>query len=211
MHNSGKLIILGSGGFGRELYQWVLDINSHGGALEVLGFLDDSTPVDTDVAGQRVLGHLAKVWDYPGVRFALAVNTPSARQRLVETLDLPDTSWVDIIHPSATRGERCEAGPGLIMCPHSGISVDIKMGCHVQLNSRCGIGHDAVLGDYCSLGPNSIVLGGAKLGDRVYLGSNSVVLPNAKLGNDVTIGANSNAMKTVPNGVTIYGSPGKRL
>jgi sugar O-acyltransferase (sialic acid O-acetyltransferase NeuD family) len=203
------LVILGASGFGRELLQWITDINSERATFQPLGFLDDAP--GGSVAGLPLLGSLDCVKDYPGVSFVLAVNNPSVRERIVQRLDLPAAAWADIIHPTATRGARCQTGPGLIMCPYSGLSVDIRLGCQAQLNTRAGVGHDADIGDYCTIGPNAIVLGNAVLGNRVSLGANSVVLPSARLGHDVTVGALSTAMRRVRDGVTLFGSPGKRL
>ena len=39
-----KIIIVGAGGFGRELLQWIKDINAQsksGGVWEIVGFIDD--------------------------------------------------------------------------------------------------------------------------------------------------------------------------
>ena len=37
-----KLIIVGAGGFGREVLQWALQSNDYGKKWEIAGFLDDN-------------------------------------------------------------------------------------------------------------------------------------------------------------------------
>ena len=44
---SGRIVIIGAGGFGREVLDIVEAINEAGGSLEFIGFLDDG-PVDVD-------------------------------------------------------------------------------------------------------------------------------------------------------------------
>jgi sugar O-acyltransferase (sialic acid O-acetyltransferase NeuD family) len=205
-----RVVLLGCGGFGRELFQWILDLNEAGGAMEVVGFLDDQA-TETRIPGVEVLGPLHLARELPGTRFALAINGPATRERIVTALDLPREAWVDVVHPTAIRGQRCATGVGLVLCPWASLSVDILLGDHVHCNTRSGVGHDAVLGDYCSLGPNAIVLGGAELGRRVYLGANSAVLPGSRIGDDVTLGAVSTAMRRVREGSTLAGSPGRRM
>ena len=206
-----RIVIIGAGGFGREVLQWLRDSCAGGKRLEFVGFLDDAPREAWSKMGKPIVGQVEAVADFQGVKFVVAVNAPVARQRLVERVNLPDERWADVVHPTATVGSGVRVGPGLVLCPYSGMSVDIQIGRHFQLNSRSGIGHDVVIGDFGTVGPNSNVLGNVRAGHRLNMGANAAILPGAMLGDDITVGAGATAMRRIPSGTVVYGSPGRRL
>ncbi len=204
------LVILGSGGFGRELTQWIQHINETRPTFEVRGFLDDHA-TESRIPEVPILGPLDRARTLGEVRFVLGIADPATKQRVVERLALPRHLWADILHPSAVLGARRSQGCGLILGPWSSLSIDTVVGDHVMLDCRAMAAHDVIVGNYCTLAPQALALGNVRLGDRVSLGASSVVLPGTQIGNDVKVGPLTTAMRRVPDGVTLFGSPGRRL
>ena len=83
------LLIIGTGGFGRETAQAALD---GGYAGPVLGFLDDDPArMGTTVAGLPVLGPPTAVADMPGAHVVVATGRPdnyTSRPAIVARLGL---------------------------------------------------------------------------------------------------------------------------
>jgi sugar O-acyltransferase (sialic acid O-acetyltransferase NeuD family) len=204
------LVILGAGGFGRELLSWIEDINSILPRYEAIGFLDDAS-TNQVVAGKPLLGALDQATRMEGVQFALAIAKPQVKAAVVQRLELAPEKWAELIHPTARIRERTTHGIGLILGPFSSLSVDVQVGNHLFLNGGAAIGHDSRLGDFCTLSPLAQILGGCMLGNRVSLGTSSVVAPGSILGDDVTLGPLTSTMRRVPDGVTLAAPPGRRL
>jgi len=80
---AGRLVIVGAGGFGREVLDVVDAINASGGAIEFLGFLDDG-PVNKDlleVRGATVLGGSDRIGALD-CAYVVGVVDPSVRRRI---------------------------------------------------------------------------------------------------------------------------------
>jgi hypothetical protein len=55
-----KIVIVGAGGFGREVKMLIDQININNREYELLGFYDDKIPEDIIVSGYKVHGIIAK-------------------------------------------------------------------------------------------------------------------------------------------------------
>ena len=88
--SSPGLVVIGSGGFGREAARAALDGGYSG---EVLGFLDDDPALTgATVAGLPVLGPIAAVADLPDAQVIVATGRPdnyTSRASIVGRLGLP--------------------------------------------------------------------------------------------------------------------------
>lgn len=203
-----KVLIVGAGGFGRELLAWCRQHPEHGCKWTVVGFLDDTT---NTVAGDvRVVGRIA---DYvpQGEKILLGLGMPATKHKVVEQLRLKRAVFHEFIHPSAIIGERVSLGIGTIVCPGAVLTSDVKLGEFVTINICASVGHDAVVGDYSTLSGHCDVTGHAKVGNRVFMGSHAVITPKCVVGDDAVIGAGAVVFSTVRPGTTMIGNPSRQL
>lgn len=209
------LIIVGAGGFGRELLQWVKEINLAEKASEnrwnILGFIDDNPDaLEGYACDYRILGTV-KDWEPKGgQRFVMAVAKPSTKEYLAKMLKSKGAVFVSVIHPTAYISDHVEMGEGIVMYPNSRINVNTKIGDFVTMLSS-GVGHDAQVGDYCTVSSFCDITGGVRLEERVFLGSHVTVIPNKRIGKDAYVGAGSVVVSNVKAGSLVMGNPAVRM
>ncbi len=208
-----RLLIVGAGGFGREVLQWALDIQKHGEVdWTVGGFLDANQDAfenfDIDFP---ILGDPADWQPSPEDRFIVAIGDPTIRLRVCRELQQSGAQFVSLVHPSAIVGSRCSIGTGTILCPGVTVTVDATIGDFVILNVRSCVGHDARVGDGCTVNDFCDITGNAVLGEGVFLGSHSSVTPSAKVGDYARVGAGSVVVRRVRANTTVMGPTAKRI
>ncbi len=204
------LIIVGAGGHGREVIEWVIDINKENPTWNVLGFIDDNlNTLDDKKSKYKIIG---KIYDWNIEKnqcFALGIASPVIKEKVTKLLMDRGAEFVSVIHPSARIAESATYGIGLVAYPNSGIGPDAYVGDFVTLLSS-KIGHDACVGDYTTISSHCGVNGGVILGKRVFLGSHVAIVPNKRIGDDVYVGLGSVVINDVENGIKVFGNPARR-
>jgi len=209
-----RILIIGASGFGRECLAWLEDVIASGREpdWEAGGFLDANPEALTKFAiDLPIRGNPADYVPEPQDRFICAIGDPATKLNICRSLKSRGAKFVNLIHPTAQIGPRCRIGEGLIMCPLSGLSVDITLGDFVTINGYAGVGHDAVLGDGCLLNAYCNVTGAAKLGEGVFMGGHAVVAPKVVVGDYARIGAGSVVVHRVRARSTVMGVPARRI
>jgi sugar O-acyltransferase (sialic acid O-acetyltransferase NeuD family) len=207
-----KIIILGAGGFGREVLQLIHNINQVKPKFDVLGFLDDGIENGTVIHQLQVLGNIGD-YDSLGAEGAvLAVGNTKTRKRIQMSLS-NDVAYPNIIHPLAVfhDPDRTEMGKGNIICAGSIFTTDIKLGHFNIINLSCTVGHDVRIGSFCSIMPGVHVSGEIQLEDGVYVGSGATLIKSIKLGEFSTVGAGALVHSNVNNEQTVAGVPARPL
>ena len=206
------LIIVGAGGFGRELLSVVSEINKVEPTWNVLGFIDDNiNALDGYNIEQKVLGTIKDWQPSDKEMFALSIAAPETKKKVAALLREKGAKFANIIHPTATISERTTLGEGVVMFGCVGISVDVKIGDFVFFNAYDGVGHDSVIGDYCTFGPKVCISGFTEMGECVNVGALASTHPGVKVGEHSTIGMNSCAIRRVKPGTTVVGVPAKAI
>jgi sugar O-acyltransferase (sialic acid O-acetyltransferase NeuD family) len=208
-----RLLIIGAGGFGREVLQWAQDVQVQSDVdWEVGGFLDANPQAFENFnIDLPVLGAPESWQPGPGDRFVCAIGDPTIRLRICRELQERGAEFVSLIHPSAIVGSRCHIGMGTILCPGVTVTVDATIGDFVILNVRSCVGHDARVGDGCTVNDFCDITGNAKLGEGVFLGSHSSVTPSASVGDYARVGAGSIVVRRVLANTTVMGPTAKRI
>jgi len=207
-----RLLIIGAGGFGREVYAWAGQISRDERDWEVGGFLD-ANPCALE-GFQRPVSVLADPATYvpqAADRFVCAIGDPKTRLALCRGLRERGGRFVTLRHPSVIVGTNCRIGDGCVLCPGAVLTSDVTLGDFVVVNVHACVAHDVVVGDGSILSPHSDVNGFGKLGEGVFLGSHAVVLPGAKVGDYGVVGAGSVVLKRVASHATVVGVPAKQI
>ena len=212
------LIIVGAGGFGRELAVWAPGALGYGTDWFFKGYIDD----DVSAVGGSILEKdkvdsdllLGRIHDFtPGESDVLvcAIADPFERERVVSSLRDKGGRFVNFIHRTALLAPDLLIGTGNIVCPFVTITCSVSVGNYNIFNSKTSVGHDVSIGDFNSIMGACNIGGGARIADKCFLGTQSVVMPNVKVGSSSKIGTGSVAIRAVPSGVTVFGCPAKRI
>lgn len=205
------LIIVGAGGFGREVLQWTKHCNQSETKWNIKGFIDDNMQsLDNYECDFKIIdtikSYIVKENDY----FAIAIAIPNVKKKIIEILKEKGAKFATIIHPTAIVGEFCEIGEGIIITPNAKISPNVKIGNYVTLLGS-GVGHDAVIGDYCTITGNCSVNGHVKIEEGVFIGSNSCIAPGKKIGAWSTVAMGSMVILNVKPNTKVMGNPARKI
>ena len=225
------LVIVGAGGFGREVAWLVHDINIHKPTWDLLGFVDANPEVHgTTVGGYPVLGGYEWVKKrVAGSREPLgcdgekdvelhavvAVGASAARRKIIRAIESPCLRYATLVHPTVlmerTSPMAARVGVGTVICANSILTVDVRVGDHVIINLACTVGHDTVIGDFATLLPTSNISGCSNLADGVLIGTGTQVLEGRTIGAGTIVGAGSVVVKDLPPSCTAVGAPARAI
>jgi sugar O-acyltransferase (sialic acid O-acetyltransferase NeuD family) len=205
-----SVVIVGAGGFGREVLEIFNDINKQEKKWDVLGFIDE----DKELKGKTinnfsVLGGLNWFENHKDVDCVCAIGEPEAKKKVIDALKKMNVHFCNAIHPSVIMSKFVEFGEDVIICAGTILTVNIKIGNHVIINLNCTIGHDAVIEDYCSLMPTVKISGNNHLYSGTYVGTGATFIHKLSIGAWSTIGAGAVVIKDIPENVVAVGTPAK--
>ncbi|MEZ5278006.1 MAG: acetyltransferase [Opitutaceae bacterium] len=206
-----RLLIIGAGTYGRELYWMSRTARGAGIDWTVEGFLSDvPDSLDTFPGFPPIVGPT----DYaPGEHdvFICAIGDPGDRDEVTRRIRARGGRFLNLIQPSALISGDVELGEGVIIESFVGIGTNTRIGDFCSVLGHVNIGHDVTIGNCVQLSPFACILGRADIGDNVLIGSHAVIFPGIKVGTGATVGAGAIAISHVAPGTTVFGNPAKRL
>jgi sugar O-acyltransferase (sialic acid O-acetyltransferase NeuD family) len=208
------IVIVGAGGFGREVLEIFKDQNRIKKRWNIVGFVDDDKKLHGKmVNGYPVLGDLdwLKEHNKENLSCVCAIGMPETRKKVVAELQKIDVKFSNAIHSSVLMSEFVELGDDVIICAGSILTVNIKIGDHVHIDTNCTVAHDVVIGSYCRLSPGVRVNGRDRLGEGVFVGSGATLVQEISVGNWSTIGAGAVVTEDIAENVVAAGIPAKEV
>ena len=206
-----NIIIVGAGGFGREVNLWAKDSFSKD-QYKIKGFLDDNPRIlgnyDMNVG---IIGDLNSYEIKNQDRFLFAIGEIDVKKNLVARLKKKGAKFLTLIHPTAIVANTAKIGQGVIICPFVTVSDHVQLGDFIIMNIYSSCGHDAKVGNYCILSPYATINGFVILEDEVFLGTHAAAIPYKKVGYKSKISANSVVMRDVAANKIVFGVPGKAI
>ncbi|WP_329129631.1 acetyltransferase [Streptomyces sp. NBC_01476] len=210
---STPLVIVGAGGFAREVAQAVGDL---AGQWRLMGHLDDNPALHgTEVDGVPVLGGCDAVPGFPErTRFVVCAGSPrdyAVRARLVRRLALPPERYATVVHPSAVVSASSAVGPGAVLLAQCVLTAAVQVGAHVAVMPQAVLTHDDVVGDFATIASGVRLGGGARLERGAYIGAGALVREYTMVGAWSLVGMGSAVLADVPPGEVWAGTPARRL
>ena len=203
-----EIVIVGAGGFGRELLHWAQDAFPSD-KFRIKGFLcKDPNELDGFHTKLPILGDENKYEVKDEDRFLFAIGNVDIKERVVSALKKKGARFISLIHPTARVAPTARIGEGVVICPFVIVSDCAEVGDFVTLNYYSSCGHDTKIGPYCILSPYAIVGGASILEERVFMGMHATIAPCKRVGRGSKISANSAAMNDVSPNTLVYGVPG---
>lgn len=205
-----RLLIVGAGGFGREVLCWAQDVEQAQKEWSIRGFLDDEPAALEGFDIQYpVVGPASTYRPDHDDLFICAIADPEIKLRVCEGLEERGAQFITLVHPTAIVGQKNTIGRGCILCPQIYVTTGVTLGRFVTINMNSGVGHDANVGEGTTLSAYCDVTGGVSLGKGVFLGSHASVLPGVVVGDYAKIGAGSVVVRNVRPRTSVFGVPAK--
>lgn len=209
-----KIVIIGAGGFGREVKMLIDQINLQSKKFEFLGFYDDGIAKSTVINGFNVLGSISDLIkiDYE-LSIVISIADPAIKKKIHNILKCnTNLNYPSLIHPNVLiGGDNVFIGNGCIICASNIITVNINIGNFVILNLGCTTGHDTSIGDYCSFMPSVNISGEVIIEDLVYVGTGAKIINLLSIGKSTIVGAGAVVSKSLPAQCTAVGIPAKPI
>jgi len=210
MEKTNKLIIVGGGGFCREVIWLARDCATK---WDIVGVLDDNPAMlQQTLCGIKVIGNIADCMNFPDANFVVAVGSPRTRRTIVDRMQLcGDVNFATLIHSSVLKSDFVEIGVGSIITAGCILTTQISLGRHSIVNLGCTIGHDVVAGDFCTLAPKIAVSGNVTFGAGVEVGTGSTIIQGLEIGQGSFVGAGAVVSKNIPPNVLVVGCPARQV
>ena len=206
------LLIIGARGFGREIYNHFLHCKEILGDVECKGFLDDNKEALEKFEGYPPI--ISSVEEYEPMDndvFICALGDPKWIKHYAEIIESKGGRFISLISPLSSISSNTIIGEGCIISKWVGISNDVKIGRHTTIDVFSDLGHDVQVGDFCHLGAYTFMGGYSKIGNQVTIHPRANILPHKTIGSESVVGAGSIVIRNVPEKITVFGNPAKRI
>ncbi len=220
VNSKKKLVIIGAGGFAREVRWLAEDVsksNKNNEHFDFAGYVVS----DLNITGEHdsvsdILGNFQWLSDNRNSFdcLAIGIGSPVARNEIATALEktFGIEYWPSLIHPSAQFDRKtCTVSRGVLICANVVGTVNVSFKEFSIINLSCTIGHEAVIGRATTLNPMANISGGVTLGESVLVGTGAQVLQYLDVGSNSTIGAGAVVNKPVISGTTVVGIPAKPI
>ena len=203
-----NLVIIGAGGFGRELCSAAREAVGFGERFRIKGFLD----ANPSALGRfndypPVIGAPDDYTPQPDDVFITALGNIAARRRCAALIKGRGGKFISIIHRSAWLGQNTVIGLGSFIAHNVVLTTDITVGCHVDIFHGTEIGHDSYVGDFAHVYSLCSVGGGVKIGKGAVLYPGARIVPGRTIGDGAVVGIGSVVLLNVKPGATVFGNP----
>jgi sugar O-acyltransferase (sialic acid O-acetyltransferase NeuD family) len=206
------LVIVGAGGFGREVADIARDLEAAGEQIRLLGYLDDGRIDELRLRAihATVIGTSARLRT-ADVGFVVAIGLGSVRSSIIENIGVLRAVPVTLISPKASVGTGTTLGPGCIMAAGARVTTGCVLGEHVNLHINASVGHDCRFDDFSTVFPGAVIGGDVHIEREATIGAGAVVLRGLTIGTGAMVGAGAVVTRDVAPGDVVVGAPARSL
>ncbi len=205
-----RCLVVGAGGFGREVVSWALDVKQ--AEWTIAGLLDaNPRALDGKDFPYPVLGDPDTWTPAEDEVFLCGLGIPEVRMRVCDGLRSRGARFLKLIHPTAVVGVRAEIGEGCIIAPQAVVSVNSTLERFTVINVCAYIGHDVRIGEGTLISGHCDIMGYVCIGRCCLIGGSAAVLPGRNVGEHSVVGAGSVAVHDVAARTTVVGVPARAL
>lgn len=202
------LIIIGAGGFGREMFGAAREAVGYGTEFDIKGYLDARADALAGFAGYPpVIGTVEGYGICPDDVFITALGDIAARRRCAEAVERRGGKFVAVVHRTASLGPNVVVGEGSFVAHNVVLTADVAVGRHVCVFHNTSIGHDTALGDYSHVYAQCAVGGAVRIGEGAAVYPGARIVPRRAIGEGAVVGIGSVVVLNVPAGTTVFGNP----
>lgn len=190
----------------------VIDIIEQQGMYEI-AFLTDDDPVlrGRVVYGYEVIGGKEELLASKINRGIVAIGSNTARRAVGTWLTNSGFKLVRAVHPNAQLARGVLIGAGTVIMAGAVVNSDTNVGNGVIINTGASVDHDCTIGDYCHIAPGATLCGNVQVDKECFICAGATVIPNLTIGCNVTVGAGATVIRSIPDNMTVAGTPARVL
>lgn len=206
------IVIVGAGGFGREILWLLQEQNKVNKRWNIKGFIDDDKNIK-NVMGYPVVSTIKRFADWPEkIAAVCCIGNSRARRDIIKYLSSnKNIDFPSIIANGVTYSESVAIGKGCIICESVVMTVNIKLEDFVIVNLNCTIGHDTVLERFTTIYPGANISGNVNIGNSTEIGTGTTIIQGISVCSDSIIGAGGVVIRNIEEPGTYVGVPVNRI
>lgn len=206
-----NLVIIGAGGFAREIFDLAKVCYGADENFSVKGFLSDGPSSIQEMGYPPVLNNVKDYKVEKGDVFFCAIGNLVDRKKTTEIILEKNGEFINLIHPTAEISPSVELGKGIGIKTFCVLASDVKIQDFSFLQSSVILGHDVQIGKYCQVNSFSFFAGHCKIGNQVAINAGAKLIQNIKVDDQATVGIGSVVIRKVKRGTTVFGNPAKKI
>lgn len=206
-----NLVIIGAGGFAREIFDLANVCYAGDEDFTIKGFLSDGP---SNVASMGYPDVLSKVADYviqPGDVFFCAIGKLADRKKTVQIILDKGGEFINLIHPTAILSPSVKVGIGVGIKAFCVLASDVTVENFTFLQSSVIMGHDVHIGNFCQVNSFAFFAGFVRVHDLVSVNAGAKLIQNVVVEEESVVGMGSIVLKKVKKGTTVFGMPAKTI
>lgn len=207
-----KIYIFGTGGFAKEVYFLITEINKKKKIYETAGFIDIQPTTNQIQIGKDTFDVFDELQFFKEpvestVCFAVGIGNPQSLNKIRNKYS-SEFEFPNLIHPQVPGlFETIEMGKGNIITAGCIFTVDIKLGSFNIFNLHTTVGHDSTIGSCNVINPGVNLSGGLTIGNGNLIGTNATILQYLSIQDYTVIGAGTTVRTNIESNQTVIGNP----
>lgn len=203
------IIIVGGGGCGREVADFIEEINKIEPTWNLLGFIDDNQEIFKGRrASLKLLGSIAEWRPQETQYFAMGIASPQAKEKVAKRLVDRGAKFVNIIHPTVRISSSAVLGSGIVIYSGAKLGSDDVIHDFVTIQSTI-IGHDVEIESFSTVSSSCGITGGVHLKKRSFIADHACMVPGTTIGSDAYVGIGAVVLKDVSDETRVFGNPAR--
>ncbi len=201
--------LIGAGRFAREVMPVARALLADSAAI----YFVETTPHTSHVNGVPVISEADFIAMNGEKTYSIAFSEAAGREAIAERLASKAVPY-SLIAPQSFLGDANELGEGIVLCPFTSITSNVRIGKYFQANIYSYVGHDCIIGDYVTFAPSVKCNGYVTIGNGAYIGTGAMIKQGSRdnpivIGANAIIGMGAVVTKSVAAGTTVVGNPAR--
>lgn len=206
-----NLVIIGAGGFAREIYDLAYYCHGDDPTFSVKGFLSDGPSNIQEMGYPPVLSTVADYEIQSEDVFFCAIGNVKDRKKTVDIILNKGGEFINLIHPTTVISPSVKLGVGVGIKAYCVLASDVRVGNFTFLQSSVIMGHDVQIGQFCQVNSFSFFAGYAQVHDLATVNAGARLIQNVVVEEKAIVGMGSVVLKRVEKETTVFGVPAKRI
>ncbi len=208
------LMIIGAGGFAREVYAAIMAINRINNHHDVLGFVDLELDDRIIIQGKKVVLTEAALAEYHSpLDVVIALTDCGKRADIAQGLiNNSMLSFPPIIHPSAVfMQDQVSFGRGCYVAAGTVLSPGVNLEDFTVVNLLASLAHDVQVGRYSVINPHANISGSVTISESVLIGASAVVHQGLELAQGSVLGMGAVLTRSTTAKASYFGNPARKI